>query len=115
MKVKQPKIIYPCGFETININKQEEQEKNIDEAVAQGYMPIFIFNDDSSNTKNFIPTRFKKNIEQHPMYFTWVDMLMQKYDSGHPKYKLYKIDVKKEWICSFEQFAKDMKFSSKML
>jgi hypothetical protein len=115
MKVKQPKIIYPCGFETININKQEEQEKSINEVVAQGYMPVFIFNDDSSNTENLIPIKFKKNIEQHPAYFTWIDMLMQKYDSGHPKYKLYNITIEKKWIRSFEQFAKDMKLSSEMI
>jgi hypothetical protein len=112
MIVKQPKIIYPTRFETIDPNKQEEQEKSIDEVVAQGYMPVFIFNGGPSNTKNFIPTRFKKNIEQHPMYFTWIDMLMQCYDSGHPKYGLYDIVVKKEWINSFEQFVKDMGFST---
>lgn len=115
MKIKQPKIIYPCGFETVNINKQEEQEKSIDEVVAQGYMPVFIFNDGPSNTENFIPTRFKKNIEQHPMYFTWVTMLLKKYDSEHPDYGTTTITVEKEWIGSFEQFVKDiMQTSSDM-
>jgi hypothetical protein len=115
MKVKQPKIIYPTGFETIDPNKQEEQEKSIDEVVAQGYMPVFVFNDDPSNTENFIPTSFKEHIEHHPMYFAWINMLMQRYDSGHPKYGLFDIVVKKEWINSFDQFVKDMKFSSEML
>jgi hypothetical protein len=118
MKVKQPKIIYPCGFETININKQEEQEKSIDEVVAQGYMPVFIFNDDPSNTENFIPTSFKEHIENHPAYFEWIDMLMRCYDSSHPKYKeegAKNIKVYEPWISSFSQFCKDMKFSSEMI
>ena len=115
MKVKQPKIIYPTGFETIDQNKQEEQEKSINKVVAQGYMPVFIFNDGPSNTENFIPTKFKKNIEQHPMYFTWITMLMQKYDSGHPDYGTTTITIEKEWIGSFEQFVKDIQASSEML
>jgi hypothetical protein len=115
MKVKQPKTIYPTGFEIIDQNRQEEQEKGIDEVIAKGYMPIFIFNDDSSNTKNFIPTKFKENIENHPIYFAWIDMLMQKYDSGHPNYGTTIITIEKKWIGSFEQFAKDMKISSNML
>lgn len=108
MKVKQPKTIYPTGFEVIDQSKQEEQERGINEAVAKGYMPIFIFNDDSSNAKNFIPINFKENIEHHPMYFTWIDMLMQRYDSNHPKYGFFNIFIKKEWIGSFEQFVKDI-------
>lgn len=115
MKVKQPKTIYPTGFEIIDPNKQEEQEKGINEAVAKGYMPIFMFNNDSSNTKKLIPTKFKENTEHHPMYFAWIDMLLQRYDSGHPKYGLFDIVVKKEWINSFGQFVKDIKFSSEML
>jgi len=115
MKVKQPKIIYPTGFETIDVNKQEEQEQGINKAVKKGYMPVFIFNDDDSNIKNFIPTKFKEKIENHPMYFTWIDMLMQKYDSGHPKYNSTDIKVEKKWIKSFDQFVKDTGFSSEMV
>lgn len=115
MTTKQPKTIYPTGFETIDLDRQEEQEKNINDVIAKGYIPVFIFNDDSSNTENFIPTKFKENIENHPMYFAWVYMLMQKYDSTHPKYGIVGIKIEKEWIVSFEQFVKDMEFSSEMI
>jgi hypothetical protein len=115
MPKRQAKLIFPCGFEVLDLDKKEKQEKGINEAIAKGYMLIFIFNDDSSNVKNLIPTNFKENIEHHPMYFAWIDMLMQRYDSNHPKYGLFNIFIKKEWIKSFDKFVKDMKFSSEML
>ena len=118
MVVKQPKIIYPTSFETVDIDRQEEQEHGIDEAVKKGYMPVFIFNDDNSNTENFIPTKFKENIENHPMYFVWVDMLMSCYDSNHPNYEKEeekRVKIRKTWIASFEIFVKDVGFSSKMI
>ena len=115
---KQPKLIYPCGFETIDPNKQEEQEQGIDKVIANGDMPIFIFNNDSANTENLIPIEFKENIENHPIYFAWITMLLKCYDSSHPEYKKEGnkgIKVYKPWIHSFEQFCKDMEFTSNMI
>lgn len=110
MESKQPKLIYPCGFEVLDLNRKKEQEKGIDKAIENGYMPVFVFNDNATNTENFIPIKFEKGIEKHNAYFTWVDMLLQKYDSGHPKYKKYNIKIEKTWVSSFTQFLKDLGF-----
>lgn len=58
--MKKPNLIYPCGFEVFNKNMHREQEKGIDNVMEDGYMPIYIFNDDSNNVRNLIPTKFKK-------------------------------------------------------
>lgn len=112
--MKKPNLIYPCGFE---IFKHRKQEKEIDNVMKDGYIPIFIFNDDSNNIKNLIPTKFKKNIEKHPAYRIWIDMLMKCYDTEHPQYKnegAQGIEVCSSWINSFTQFCKDMKITNDM-
>lgn len=114
---KKSNLIYPCGFEIIDPAKQKEQEKGIDEVIKKGYMPVFIFNDDSNNVKKLIPTKFKENIEKHPAYRAWIEMLMRCYDAGHHDYKDVGgkgVGVYYTWIASFEQFCKDMEITPNM-
>lgn len=113
---KLPRLIYPCGFELTNGNPHEKQKQGIDWAVENGYLPIFIFNNDINNNKKLIPIEFKEGIEKHPTYKHWVTMLLRCYDKGHPDYEKYggkNISVKTEWINSFEQFCKDMEITPK--
>jgi len=112
--MKKPNLIYPCGFE---IFKHRKQEKGIDDAMKDGYIPIFIFNDDSNNIKNLIPTKFKKNIEKHPAYLLWITTLMECYNKGHDEYNQCGgagIVIKNSWVSSFTQFCKDMKITNDM-
>ena len=114
---KQPSLIYPYGFEFLNANTQIEQERGIDSAIKKGHMPIFIFNNDSNNIKNLIPTKFKKNIEKHPAYLLWITTLMRCYNKGYEEYPQYGgagVTVKNKWINSFTQFCKDMKITQEM-
>jgi len=112
--MKKPNLIYPCRFEVLDPTKSREQEKGIDKAIAEGYMPIYIFNDNSDNVKNLIPTKFKKNIEKHPLYKIWIELLLRCYHKQNPEYKnigAKGIELNKEWVNSFEQYCKDIKIT----
>ena len=116
--MKQANLIYPCGFEIFDPDKKEEQERGINETIKNGYMPIYIFNNDANNVKNLIPIKFKPNIEKHPAYHTWISLLMRCYDTEHPQYKnegALGAEVILPWIGSFERFCKDMEITPNMV
>ena len=115
--MKKISLIYPCRFEFLDKNKQEEQQKCINDVIKKGYMPIFIFNDDENNKENLIPTKFKENIEKHPGYRLWVDTLLRYYDSGHPHYKddSFRTTIPLTWVNSFTQFCKDLEITPDMV
>ncbi len=115
--MKKISLIYPCSFEFLNKDKQQEQEKGIDDVIKKGHMPVYIFNDDANNKENLIPVEFKENIEKHPGYRLWIDTLLRCYDSGHPDYRnnSFKMTIPLIWVKSFTQFCKDLEITSDMI
>ena len=116
--MEKTNLIYPCGFEVFNENTRKKQEAEIDTLMKNGYMPIYIFNDNSDNIKNLVPIKFKKNIEKHPAYSLWITTLMRYYnkkDEEYPKYGGAGLVIRDSWLNSFEQFCKDMQITTSII